>query len=683
MRRFVLLFLPVVALLASGVTTPARAAASTSVVVWAGSLMPGTELHGVIVPANGTAKRLVVKAADRKTGKVTVAGKLSLTSEQRFDILSSAAGAMSEPGVTAANGPEHGSYASATILGNGKTRTVLGLNAAPPLLSSLLVAVNKAVPAVLRLRDPTSGVVKAAAGPTTAPCTPGRSPTTIAKQISLKDAAAAGIATLTAKGGPSGDVVAVDASFKPIAGPVTVKVNLEVSSYPGGPTAADVKAAIEGNLAGRQADNGTPLMFDVNVRARAPGSPPTPCFHQVELVKDADYRGEVSTSGIDLTTTPGSGQWPSGRGAVGDRQIWTHETLHLAGLDDRFSSVFQVGAKQYPIPDQVDISDKVALAQWAKSQKLDPKSGVAGTKAKPGFEQDIMGDVFKGTEKLSQADVDTFVAIGSERLDITSDPGDVLVNKDGSEQSLAVGTDFELNVQEGKTSHVDGLVAYCIDHHRGIPDSGEQFDVLGRAGDQPEGGMQALQRVLEVVARRQDGPLSETPGAQGAVWRVTEDEAPNSADAEDILAAAGVPPGAVFASPHFQDPNAGAPGSAAITRTGIIPPPPPPPPGSVQRGPLPAVRVTKLAVSPRSVAPGKEAIVTATITVAGAPGSVTLRLQSERKGKTETVKAYRPRHLTEGANLVSVLVPSLKPGSYRLLATGTFAAKRASLIVRR
>ena len=77
-----------------------------------------------------------------------------------------------------------------------------------------------------------------AAGPSTAACPPGQGPTTISKRVSLSEAAKLGAVKLTSKGGYNKDAVAVDATWKPAKVPVTVQIDIEFTSFPGGPTAA-------------------------------------------------------------------------------------------------------------------------------------------------------------------------------------------------------------------------------------------------------------------------------------------------------------------------------------------------------------------------------------------------------------------------------------------------------------
>lgn len=508
----------------------------------------------------------------------------------------------------------------------------------------------------------------ASAGPSTAPCPPGQGPTTISRRISLAEAAKHGAVKLTSKGGYNKDAVAVDAAWKPTTAPVTVQVDVEFSSYPGGPTAADVEASIEGRLPPRTAVDGTKVKFDIVARERAAGASPSPCFHQMQLTKDSDFRGEAGEADSDPLTVPQSGEWPSGRGPVGDRQIWAHEALHLAGLEDQYSSFFKVGNKLYPIPDSVDIDDKEALEKWAKSKGLDPSKGKAGTKAKPGHENDIMGDVFKGTEKLLQADVNRFAKIGANALTIESGPGEILLNKDGGAQNLAVGAPFELTVRPGKPGHADGLVAYCIDLRRHSPTEGNGFDVLGLAGEQPQPALQHLQRVLDVAAKLQPAALTETPGAQDAIWRISDDSPAD--DGAPILALAGVPE-IKFEAPHFPNPNAASPATGAVSQTaGILP----------AAAPLPYLRSLK--VTPPRLDAGEAEKVTVNVRLTGARAKVRFALQRRKDGKWRKAKSLGTRSLRPGARAVRLQLPAQAKGSARLLAIASTGSAIAALRVR-
>lgn len=507
----------------------------------------------------------------------------------------------------------------------------------------------------------------ALAGPSTAPCPPGQGPTTISKRVSLPEAAKLGAVKLTSKGGYNGDAVAVDATWKPAPVPVTVQIDIEFTGFPGGPSAADVEKSIEKNLPERTAADGTKVKFDIVARERGPGAPPSPCFHQAQLTSDSDFRGEAGEPDGNPMTQPQSGEWPSGRGEVGDRQIWTHEALHLAGLEDQYVQVFRIGSKDIPIPDSVDIADPKQVEEWAKSKGLDPSKGKAGTKPTPGHENDIMGDVFGGKEKLSKADLNKFALIGKNKLTIEAKPGDILLNKDGSAQNLAVGAPFELTVSPGKPGHADGLVAYCIDLRHHVPSEGQGFDVLGPAGAQPEPAMKYLQRVLEVAAQLQPAALAETPGAQDAIWRISDDTFLE--DGAAIYAMAGVPD-ETFNAPHYTDPNAASPDTRAVSPTGVLP----------QAPPVPFLK--QLRAKPAKLPAGKRAKVTLTLQVQAAGDKVSFELQRRSGREWRRVKKLGAKKVKAGKTTLKLTLPAQWPGLIRLVAVGDASSALASLKVR-
>jgi hypothetical protein len=660
-----------VAVLASVAVSPASAAPQPALVVWAGPLVPGTALHGVRLKANGTGTLLLVKRNHRASGKVTTAGSFAPTAEQLGAIRAAAKAAFAKPGVKTASDQStgsHGGYASAVIGVGGKTRTLLGVNTSSAPLRALLVVLNEALPAAARLEDPETGLAQLSSGPSTAACPPGQGPTTISRRLPLDKAAQLGIVTLTAKGGFNGDAVAVDAKWTPADAPVTVQIDIEFSSYPGGPSAAQVEASIESRLPPRTAIDGTQVKFDIVASERAAGAPPSPCFHQVQLLHNSNYRGDAGEADQNPLTTPQAGEWPSGRGAVGDRQIWTHEALHFAGLGDRYGSFFKVGKKLYPIPDDVDLEDKKALEEWAKSQGLDVNAGKAGTKALPGFEQDIMGDVFKGTEKLAQIDVDTFALTGADELTIEGKPGDLLLNKEATAQNLMVGAPFELTVKPGKDGHADGLVAYCIDLGRHSPSEGQGYDVLGSAGAQPQESMHYLQRLAEVAAALQTVPLETPEGAQDAIWRITDESAPFESG-RAVLALAGIPD-VVFDAPHFADPNAGSPATRAVSVTGVLP------------RPAPAPYVKSVRVRPAKLAAGRARAVKATIVLGGARDKLRIELQRRKHRQWHRLKRLGARKLRPGSAKLRLHLPPLRRGAFRLVVIGEASSATAALRVR-
>ena len=426
------------------------------------------------------------------------------------------------------------------------------------------------------------GRVIAPAGtiPSQAPCAPGDSATMISRVADLQDAVGFGAAKLDAKGGFGGDVMAVTGEFRDVRLPIRVRLNIEITPPDNSRDwAATLQQTIESKLAGQRITDSsspdylTPIQFEINTRIRAAGAPPTPCFHEVRLINDPTFRTASGENGLNQ---PSGGVW-----TTQDINDWSHEAGHLMGLEDQYADTFVVGKKGSPqdTDKQVPLSKNglsdAQVKSELKAKGLKPSDGYVKSIPNPGHEDDVMNSAKNPGSRFSQRDLNFFDQLGRNSLTIRARPGDLLAAKDGH-QNLGVGAPFELTVKrDGGPVRVNGMVAYCIDLSRHTPAPGVAYDALGPAAqftDQP--GMQALQRVLDVAAARQPAPLQSTPGAQSAVWRVTDDapvEAPGADDtsAKDILTAAGVPNDAKYNTPHIDDPNAGSPNSGAVVPGGV------------------------------------------------------------------------------------------------------------------
>ena len=682
---------------------PASAAppAPVSLVVWAGGVGPGTPLRGAILQPDGKGRLLSVAPAARAAGKVTVGGAFAPSAAQLKAIRGAAAAAAGAPGVRVANVVAGGSYAAATVRVGSKKASLIGVNAGSAALRHLLAQLNAALPKPARLTAPAPEPAKSVSGPETAPlpCPEGQNATNISKQLSLKEAANAGILTLKAKpvgtGSPlgvaAGDAVAVDLDWAPTppGTPVVVRVNIEITAPDGAPWETRLEQAVEGKLAGLRASDGTPVKFDLVVKRRALGAPRTPCFHQIALQDDPRFASYTRWfHGHPFIQRPGSGRWASGKSDPEREALeWTHETLHLAGLHDQYGRVFfSKGGGAFAIPASVDTSDQAALSAWAKSAEVDISHGIiARPDYFPGHRDDIMSCCVAGVPlssyRVFQPDIDWFATAGAGRLTVRSSPGDLLLNKNGERQNMGVGAPFEVTATPARRGHADGLVAYCIDANRPFPARGDGYDVLGPAADQPHPGMQALQKVLAEVARRQPAPLEDTPGALRAVWRVTDDQDPgDDADARAILAAAGIDPAQKFDSPHYTDPNAGSPETAAVTPTETLPRAPASPADPRATRP-PRARLAALAVSPRRArAARRPLLLTVRMDLADAGDVVTMRFERRvGRGWRDLVRSRR-HAFPRGTSLVSVLLPR-PPGSYRVRVTGAFGSSAAGFSI--
>lgn len=540
--------------------------------------------------------------------------------------------------------------------------------------------------------------------------------TEISQPLSLQQAGAAGIVDLRPKGGFGGDSVAVDLTGARVRGaPVTATVRIEFlgTQKDGTPwpqsKADEIADAINRRLAGSKSSDGTPFTVEVVARVRA-GSDPvtggTPGYHQIVL--------EDRPRASDASMVSGAPFGPNGEksGNWGVNEVATtlaHETGHLLGIGDRYSARkpewIGPDGQHVKLPEfRGDSKDPKALDTWWRSvvrdsDALDARFGRGDIQPgiPKGGENDIMAD---GTgadhnKPIIPSDVDRMIANAGVRL--RADPGDVLANKNAEDQNLVVGAPLDMYAPKGGTSHRDGLWAYCTDLHRHVPKTEGRFDVLGSAASLAAAGYPqyaALQRVAEEVSRRQlaDPSLgaSGPAGANDAIWAVTDGAPTLSDEGTAILAAAGVAADdpSFSSSPHFNDPNAAGPTTAAVTPTGVLPA------VAADRTPptlaaglaLPAARLGYLKLSSSRVRANRRTALTLRSLQDGSATrwSVTLLRRGKPLARGGTLPGLT---IPTGPDLNVIRLPRLKRGRYTLLLSGAGGAVHrlgiSAVVVRR
>ncbi|MDO8189472.1 hypothetical protein Q5424_26280 [Conexibacter sp. JD483] len=538
-----------------------------------------------------------------------------------------------------------------------------------PLLLALLLSLL--LPAIARAEDPPPPA------------------TEIAQQLSLQQAASAGILDLRAKGGFGGDSVAVDLTGARVPGtPVgaTVRIEFLGTQKDGSPwpqsKADEIAAEITRRLAGSKASDGSPFTITVEARVRSGAdaqSGGTPGYHQIVLTD----RPRASDASMVSPSPFGPNGEKSGDWGVNETATTlAHETGHLLGLPDRYSARkpdwIGPDGRHVKLPEyKGDRTDTKALDAWWRSVQdkaaaLDRKYGRGDVQ--PGIprggENDIMADGtgYDHDKPIIARDIDALIAKAGVRM--KANPGDVILNKDGGEQNFIVGAPLDLFAPKGQTAHRDGLFAYCIDLGRHIPVPGARFDVLGPAaglaGTYPT--LDALRRLAETVAAQPSAGLAGPTGANDAFWAVSDGSAPSSDEGRALLAAAGVTfDEATFkAGPHFSNPNAGAEKTAGVTTDGVLPALPAdttaPPPEPVYR----PVALSYLKLAGGRVRAGRRTAVTVRSLLDGPVQrwSVTLL----RRGKpAASGKALPLLTLTPGPSLSVVRLPKLKAGRWLLV----------------
>lgn len=186
---------------------------------------------------------------------------------------------------------------------------------------------------------------------------------------------------------------------------------------------------------------------------------------------------------------------------------------------------------------------------------------VVSSQAQPPQELSLQRAVYEGFVKLESkgcyfGDCVTFIATGyaDQEYIVTVRPGDILLNKNDSEQNLLI-TKFDfIRIGPGEYFEKWGLFTACIDAHKSGPSLDRVMDIgpnLYNWGGEYEEVAQELLRVLEVINKE---GLWEDGSAQGAIWNITDD----SWDEEVfwILEVAGVDPYESHGFPRLADPNA-------------------------------------------------------------------------------------------------------------------------------
>ena len=506
--------------------------------------------------------------------------------------------------------------------------------------------------------------------------------TEISKPVSLKDAANRGLVTLTSKGNYAGDGVAVDLKWKPLPGPTRVTLRIDFTVKTPATAKAGVGLAVKRGVAemNRLARRGgaPQVRFDVQYTVSGRGAPQPPGYHQIDIVKNDDFRsfveGEKPVNGVEGNT----GTWSSSD--LFNPTVFAHEALHLAGLPDRYDDYyFEPGTgRRVQVPDR-GLNTRKEIDDWARGHvpPLRP-GGRLESSPMAGAGCDIMGNPFAACRRLRPKDLRDFAGQAGVRLEAPA--GDLLANKAGDQQNLGVGEPLNLFASRNGTARADGLVVYCVNFTRAIPVRGVELDVLGPASSLPGPGGAQLQAVLERIAAlpRREGGTGERTGGQAAVWAVTDPSTPVSGDAAEILAAVGIPAAGGAGLPPVVNPNAATPGTAAVNPDGTLVPAPP----EVPAPPAARIALERVSISRTVLRAGRVNRVELGLQVTGGGPLVLLRVERRAGTRWRTVGAFPPRLIGSGEVVLGLSIPRLRAGDYRVRVSGPFAARTAAFSVR-
>ena len=515
--------------------------------------------------------------------------------------------------------------------------------------------------------------------------------TQITRELTLPQAARAGVAKLSAKGGGEGDAVQLEVDgTKKIHAPIVVTIHMEITT-PTNKTPEQRSALLkvlkeelpkvqaEMDRSAYKARNGDPIRIQFDFRYREAEVPPSPGYHQVTVIQagvdlppggtelDPDFRPEVEEMGTPNGPVPTNATFPSSDLSTG---TFLHEGLHMAGLDDRYHDVYNYKGKDYPLPSDgmAPKELKTYLRDLSKPLPPPPAGKVVPRNLKGTGRCDVMGVAADDPcRKISKRDLKWIERQAG--LVVTAEPGELLLNKDPKAQNMAVAYRTKVLARAGAKTVAPGVAAYCLDHDRVFPlDQG--FDVGPSAVELP--AYEGVLKLMRLNAQIQPDLKTSVLGMQAAVWNLT-DATPlaTSGTAEEsraLMAQAGVVedsvPGGLAA---LTDPNAASPETGAVDPAGALLP-------AIATEPTEPASLVELftaqLVSKKLRAGG--ALTNYLLVGAGGPVSgISLKLQHRAGKKWKPVRKLPNRKLDDEPGIASLKLKlgRLAAGSYRLLVT--------------
>jgi hypothetical protein len=529
----------------------------------------------------------------------------------------------------------------------------------------------------------------------------------ITRDISMQEAAQDGILTLGAKGGFIGDAVLLELQGQSVHAPITVTLHVEMTveaSHSAAEREAirdlvpylDEKTEAELNRPNYKTPRGEPINFVLDYRYREPGDPATPNYDQVKIVDPAkdlgmsnpnEYRS--GTEGLGVPNAPSTVGATFGTNDL-NPVVLAHESLHLIGLDDRYTDVYQYNGHQIPLPESG--MTEAALAAYLKGLKPPvppPPAGEIGAKNTAGTKRcDIMGAGFElACRKISKRDLRWLESQAG--VEVETKPGEVLLNKDSSSQNLGVAYPTTAWAAPGETTVAPGVAVYCVDHTK-LPPSESNFDVGPPLSAVP--GLEGAAKLLELNAQLQTSLDGASLPMQSAIWNQTDGSAPEGlidpnespGQAQELLTKAGVAVNTSGEGPaHLDDPNAGSAATGAVDASGAVLPSTPAEPAAA----APSIRFVTAELLPKTVAPGHPARISLILGTSGSVAKLALRLQGRAGHHWRALKTLPDHELADGSKVLPLHLGRLRPGKYRLVVTvygpsGEPFVKKASLTVR-
>jgi hypothetical protein len=509
-------------------------------------------------------------------------------------------------------------------------------------------------------------------------------PTQIAREVSLPQAAQAGVVNLKAKGGSEGDAVSLELNGKKIKWPITITVRAEITVTPR--LTPEKRAIVQKDVpkwqqetqdelnrvaAKSKTKSGDQIHFVVDFQYREPEAPARSNYHQIQMINplvDTPDDPNARSGVADLVPPNGSasttGTWVYDQM---DPEIMAHETLHLVGLDDRYTDVYVYKGKQYPLPERgMKPADLAKFLKEHQPPLPPPPAGKVDFATTPGTEKcDIMNESDASCRKISKRDLEW---IESETgILVTAQPSEMLLDKSSDHQNFGVGFQTIVFASPGSTTVANGISVYCLDHDRFTP-LDQTFDVGPQTSQVP--GYGDVGKLLALNAGKQSGLSESLTGMQAAIWNLT-DAAPLAtsgyeSEARGLMGEAGV---AESSNPSglaaISDPNAGNAATGAVDASGSVMPPI----AAEAVPPAPPFRFYTAAVYPKSLRTGAKLHADLLLGASGEVSTATIVIQRKKGKRWKKLRKLSARGIESGTAPLSLAFGKLRPGGYRLLVS--------------
>jgi len=181
----------------------------------------------------------------------------------------------------------------------------------------------------------------------------------------------------------------------------------------------------------------------------------------------------------------------------------------------------------------------------------------------------------KGTFNGDVAELEIDNSGSSEEICVKVEPGTILINKDPNAQSFEVTKTQVFTVEAGNTKTFPGIFAYCIDAHKDIPDDSDVFDVGPPLSQWNPEAITTAPLLERLSVHIDQNNLQGNFDAQGAIWKLTNNESPSSG-AQQLLQAANIDPNASYTDFPRMSPASSSSGTSFSYSSELIAPVPKP-----------------------------------------------------------------------------------------------------------